>query len=399
MLTKGRNYMTKLLIKLFVKEYEDVDKVSVRTAYGVLSSMVGIFCNAFLFIVKVCIALFTGSVAVMADAFNNLSDAGTSVIGFGGMKIAEMPADGKHPFGHGRMEYITALVVSFIVINVGFTCFRDAFMKIIHPEDIYFHALSVVLLLLSILVKFWLGAFNKKLGEKIDSQVMLATAADSKGDAIATMATVAAMFVYKFTGINIDGLVGIGVSIVVMLAGIDIAKDTLNSLIGEPVTAKTCAKIEEFVESHDKIQGCHDLIVHDYGPGRSMASIHVELSNELSLVEAHEIADRIEREAEKTLGMNILIHMDPVELKDKKTIAIREMVEKMVEELDEKCTIHDFQVIEEEEVYNLLFDLVIPREYKVQRGDEIMTELMRRLHRQDKRYCCVITLEQSFIEE
>ena len=235
--------MTEFLVKHFVKDYEHVEKVSVRTAYGVLASIVGIFCNVFLFVVKFAVGLVAHSVSVMADAFNNLSDAGSSIISFVGVKMAEKPADEDHPFGHGRIEYIAALVVSFIVLEVGFTFFKDSLGKIRTPQEINFRMISVVILLLSIGVKLWLGLFNRKLGEKIDSKVMKAVFADSMGDVLATTSTVVSLVLFSLTGINVDGIVGVGVALVVMWAGVGIAKDTLEPLIGEAVDPEVYQKI------------------------------------------------------------------------------------------------------------------------------------------------------------
>ena len=227
--------MTEFLVKHFVKDYEKVEKVSVRTAYGVLASIVGIFCNVFLFIVKFVVGIVLHSVSVTADAFNNLSDAGSSVISFVGVKMAGKPADEDHPFGHGRVEYIAALVVAFLVLEVGFTFLKDSLAKIRMPEELNFQLLSVIILLLSIGVKLWLGIFNRKLGRKIDSKVMMAVFTDSMGDVITTGATILSLVFFKVTGINIDGFVGVGVALVVMWAGVGIAKDTLEPLIGEGV--------------------------------------------------------------------------------------------------------------------------------------------------------------------
>lgn len=294
--------MTEFLVKHFIKDYQDVEKVSVRTAYGVLASVVGIFCNVFLFAVKFTVGLVLNSVSVTADAFNNLSDAGSSIIGFVGVKMAEKPADADHPFGHGRMEYIAALVVSFLVIEVGFTFLKDSVGKIRNPEEMTFSLISVLILLLSIAVKLWLGLFNRKLGEWIDSKVMKAVFADSMGDVITTGATVLSLVFLGVTGINIDGIVGAGVALVVMWAGVGIARDTLEPLIGEAIDPEVYRKIKKFVESYDGIEGTHDLIVHNYGPGRSMASIHAEVPNDVDIEKSHEIIDRIEREAARQIG-------------------------------------------------------------------------------------------------
>ena len=244
--------MTEFLVRHFVKEYEHTEKVSVRTAYGVLASIVGIFCNVFLFLVKFAVGLAVHSVSVMADAFNNLSDAGSSIISFAGVKIASKPADEEHPFGHGRMEYIAALVVSFLVLEVGFTFLKDSIGKIQSPEALNFQVVSVAILILSIGVKLWLGLFNRKLGRKIDSKVMMAAFTDSMGDVLTTTATIASLLFFRFTGINIDGIIGIGVALVVMWAGIGIAKDTLEPLLGEAVDPEEYKRIKKFVEGYDE---------------------------------------------------------------------------------------------------------------------------------------------------
>ena len=397
--TKGENIMTDLLVKMFVKNYEDTDNLSVRTAYGVLASGVGIACNVLLSLAKMMVGMLLHSVSVMADAFNNLSDAGSSIIGLVGVKMAEKPADEDHPFGHGRIEYVAALIVAFLVIEVGFTFFKDSISKIRHPEELRFQMVSIVILGMSILVKLWLGMFNKKLGKKIDSQVMMATAADSLGDVIATAATVVSILFWKVTGINIDGFVGLGVSLVVMWAGIGIARDTLEPLIGEATTPEDYRRIKKFVEKYDGIMGSHDLIVHNYGPGRSMASIHAEVPNNVSIEVSHEIIDRIERDAAKELGIFLVIHMDPLETEDQTVLKVRKKTEKAVEELDSRCSIHDFRMVKGEDQINLIFDLVVPREYSEKKGDELMIRVIERMQEIDKRYQCVITLENSFVAE
>ena len=397
--TKGENIMTDLLVKMFVKNYEDTDNISVRTAYGVLASGVGIACNVLLSLAKMMVGMLLHSVSVMADAFNNLSDAGSSIIGLVGVKMAEKPADEDHPFGHGRIEYVAALIVAFLVIEVGFTFFKDSISKIRHPEELRFQMVSIVILGMSILVKLWLGMFNKKLGKKIDSQVMMATAADSLGDVIATAATVVSILFWKVTGINIDGFVGLGVSLVVMWAGIGIARDTLEPLIGKATTPEDYRRIKKFVEKYDGIMGSHDLIVHNYGPGRSMASIHAEVPNNVSIEVSHEIIDRIERDAAKELGIFLVIHMDPLETEDQTVLKVRKKTEKAVEELDSRCSIHDFRMVKGEDQINLIFDLVVPREYSEKKGDELMIRVIERMQEIDKRYQCVITLENSFVAE
>ncbi len=367
--------MTEFLVKHFVKDYEHVEKVSVRTAYGVLSSIVGIFCNVLLFVTKFIIGLILHSVAVMADAFNNLSDAGSSIISFIGVKMASKPADEDHPFGHGRMEYIAALVVSFLVLEVGFTFLKDSLGKIRHPEVLNFQLLSVIILLLSIGVKLWLGIFNRKLGQKIDSKVMMAVFTDSMGDVITTGATILSVVFFALTGINIDGFVGVGVALVVMWAGVGIARDTLEPLIGEAVDPDLYTKIKRFVEKYDGIEGTHDLIVHDYGPNRSMASIHAEVPNNVNIEVSHEVIDRIERDAVEQLGIFLVVHMDPIETEDEAVLRLRKQVEGALKGLDENCSIHDFRVVEGQEQINLIFDMVVPIAYDDMQKRELQEKL------------------------
>ncbi len=389
--------MTEFLIKHFIKDYKEVEKVSVRTAYGVLASIVGIFCNVFLFAVKFVVGFILHSVSVTADAFNNLSDAGSSIISFAGVKMAEKPADRDHPFGHGRIEYIAALVVSFLVLEVGFTFLKDSIGKIRTPEELNFQTVSVIILILSIAVKLWLGMFNRKLGEKIDSKVMMAVFTDSMGDVITTGATILSLIFFRFTGINIDGIVGVGVALVVMWAGVGIAKDTLEPLIGEAIDPEIYKEIKNFVESYDGIEGTHDLLVHNYGPGRSMASIHAEVPNDVDIEQSHEIIDRIERDAAKKLGIFLVIHMDPVEMKDQRVIRIRNNAVQILKELDPACSIHDFRVVRGEKQINLIFDMVIPIEYDEKMREQLPRQLTERLKEADPRYECVITVEYDYV--
>ena len=389
--------MTEFLIKHFIKDYKEVEKVSVRTAYGVLASIVGIFCNVFLFAVKFVVGFILNSVSVTADAFNNLSDAGSSIISFVGVKMAEKPADRDHPFGHGRIEYIAALVVSFLVLEVGVTFLKDSIGKIRTPEALNFQTVSVAILIVSIAVKLWLGLFNRKLGERINSKVMMAVFTDSMGDVITTGATILSLIFFRLTGINIDGIVGVGVALVVMWAGVGIARDTLEPLIGEAIDPEVYKEIKSFVESYDGIEGTHDLLVHNYGPGRSMASIHAEVPNDVDIEQSHEIIDRIEREAAKKLGIFLVIHMDPVEMKDQRVLQVRDRAVQILKELDPACSIHDFRMVHGENQINLIFDMVIPIEYEEEMRKELPQKLADRLKESDPRYECVITVEYDYV--
>ncbi len=391
--------MTEFLVRRFVKDYGDVERVSVRTAYGVLSSVVGILCNVALFLVKLAAGMGLHSVSVLADAFNNLSDAGSSVISFVGVKMAEKPADEDHPFGHGRIEYIAALIVSFLVLEVGFSFLKDSVGKIREPEALYFQPGLVLLLLLSIGVKLWLGFFNRKLGEKIDSKVLKAVFTDSMGDVMTTAATIVSMVFFRFTGINIDGIIGAGVALVVMWAGIGIAKDTLAPLIGEAIDPEIYHKIKDFVEQYDGIIGTHDLIVHNYGPNRSMASIHAEVPSHVDIERSHEIIDRVERDAVERLGVFLVVHMDPIDTDNAEAREVRERVEAALGEVDAQCTLHDFRMVNGEKRVNLIFDLVVPFSYGEERQREIKEALCDKMDALDKRYQCVITVEHAYVAE
>lgn len=389
--------MTQLLVKKFIKNYQDYQDPQVRTQYGILSSVVGILCNLLLFGVKIIIGLLMHSIAVMADAFNNLSDAASSVISFVGVKMASKPADHEHPFGHGRMEYIAAFIVAFLVIQVGFSFLKNSIGKITNPEDITFQLIPFLILILSVAVKLWMAVFNRTLGRKIDSKVMKATAADSLGDVLTTSVTIAAILIFRIAGINVDAYAGIIVSLIVMWAGIGIARDTLEPLIGEAVDPELYGEITELVESYDGIEGTHDLIVHNYGPNQSMASIHAEVPRDVDIEESHEIIDRIEREVSKELGIFLVIHMDPVEVRDEHVLRVRKDVEETVTAIDQRLSIHDFRMVSGKKQINLIFDLVVPYEYDEKDQDALRLRVLENMQKVDPRYQCVITIDKSFV--
>lgn len=389
--------MIDFLVHKFVKDYENTENAQVRTSYGVMASVAGIFCNILLFAGKLAVGLVLHSVSVLADAFNNLSDAASSVVGFVGVKMASKPADQDHPFGHGRIEYIAALIVSFLVIEVGLSFLKTAVGKIREPEELAFNMVSVLVLLASVGVKLWMAYFNRKLGKRIHSNVMLATATDAMGDVVTTTATILSLLFWRFTGINIDGFVGVAVALVVMWAGVEIARDTLEPLIGEAVDPELYRQIMEFVEGYEGILGSHDLIVHNYGPTRSLASIHAEVPNDVSIEISHEIIDRIEREAAKKLGIFLVIHMDPVEVRDDRVAVIRDKVTTVLKELDDRLTLHDFRMVDGEQQINLIFDVVVPYAYQGEEQNRLQLEIIERVNMLDSRYQCVMTLEKAYV--
>lgn len=388
--------MTDFLVKHFVKDYDRYEDAAVRTAYGVFVSIVGIICNVILFAVKISVGLILGSVSVMADAFNNLSDAASSVISFVGVKMASKPADEDHPFGHGRIEYIAALLVAFLVVEVGLSFFESSIDKIRNPEAITFSAVSIAILLISVGLKLWLGMLNKRLGKKINSSVMKATAADAFGDVLATLATVASVLICHFTDLYIDGFMGLIVSCLIIWAGISIVRETLAPLIGEAVDPELCATIEEMVEGYEGILGTHDLIVHKYGPSKTMASIHAEVSNRESIEKSHEIIDRIEREVSKQLDVLLVIHMDPLETEDEQVLQYKQLVAEVLHEIDPALKFHDFRMVDGEKQVNLIFDLVVPYKYDKKGQTMLQDKVAQAVNNKDERCQCVMTIENSF---
>ncbi len=391
--------LTDFLLKRFVKNHEHMEQASVRTACGLMASVVGIGCNLLLFAAKLLTGILMHSISIMADAFNNLSDAASSIIGFAGVKMAEKPADEEHPFGHGRMEYIAAFTVAFLVIEVGFSLLKSSISHILHPVELSFHYGSAAVLLLSIGIKLWLAVFNRRLGRRIDSKVMMAAAADSLGDVWATSATLLSIVVYGVWQVNIDGFVGLVVSALVMITGVNIAKDTLAPLIGEPIDPEEYRKITKFVERYEGIVGSHDLIVHNYGPGHRMASIHAEVPNDVDIEVSHAIVDRIERDALKKLGLYLVIHMDPLELKDGRVGTMKAAAEEVIHSLDSRLSLHDFRVVERAVKINLIFDLVVPREYTQEKREMLKRQVYQRMKELDNRFACVITVESTYYTE
>lgn len=383
--------MTNLLEKIFIKDKKD------RSAYGVLAGLVGIICNVFLFAGKLIIGLIINSSAVMTDSFNNLSDAASSVISLIGAKLAAKPADKEHPFGHGRYEYIVALIVSFIILEVGISCFKTSLEKIFHPEELNISLIALIILIVSVFVKIWLSLFNRKLGKKIDSKVLLATARDAMGDVFVTSATIVSLLIYRFLGWNVDGYMGCLVAVMVFLAGISVTRDTIEPLLGEAVPEDLYKEICEKICSYEGIEGTHDLIVHSYGPTRRMASVHAEIKNSLSIENAHEIVDRIEQDVLRDLNIFLVIHMDPIDTDNEAVQSTRKIISDTVKEKDPSASIHDFRMVSGTDQINLIFDLVLPYSYKKEECRRFTEELEDVLKRSDPRFNCVITVEHSYV--
>jgi cation diffusion facilitator family transporter len=396
---EGVVFLTDFLVRTFVKNFDRIETQEVRTSYGILTSIVGMVCNILLFGIKITVGLLINSISVTADAFNNLSDAASSIISFAGVKLADKPADQEHPFGHGRFEYIAAMAVSFLILQVGFTLLQSSFMKILKPENLKFNPILIGILALSILVKVWMMFFNRTLGERIDSVVMKATAADSFSDVLVTSATILSAVVAGLTRLKLDGYMGLLVSVFVMLAGFRIAKETLEPLLGQAADRKAYQEITEMVESYEGIVGSHDLIIHSYGPSHKMATIHAEVPNDINFEKAHETIDQIEKDVLEKLDIFLVIHMDPIEINDEMVLCRKEMVTEVVESLEPKASIHDFRLVNGEYQVNLIFDLVLPYSYSKGEEQNLLSRIVDEIRKKDARYQCVITLDKSYVAE
>ncbi|HIZ94294.1 cation diffusion facilitator family transporter [Flavonifractor sp. An112] len=366
--------MTDFLIRHFVRDYQQVQDPAVRERYGVLSGGVGIFLNLLLSLGKFFAGVVTGSIAVTADAFNNLSDAGSSVVTLVGFKLAGQKADDGHPFGHGRIEYLAGLLVSLLILMVGVELGKTSIEKIIQPEEVAFSILSVGILVCSILIKLWMSLFNRKLGKRIHSAAMQATATDSLSDVVATSAVLAGTLIGHFAHVSIDGWIGVVVAVFILRAGWGAAKDTLNPLLGTAPDPELVKAIQQLVLSHEQVVGMHDLVIHDYGPGRRMCSFHAEVPEGDDIMEAHDAIDHIEREIQEKFGIETTAHMDPIATGDSEVVRLREQVSELVREIDPDMSIHDFRLTRGPRHSNLIFDVVVPHRCRL--SDE---EIRRRI--------------------
>lgn len=387
--------MTKLLLKLFVRDSENVTDKHVRTSYGVLGSITGIVVNLILAAAKYIAGILSGSISVTADAINNLSDAGSSIVSLLGVKIAAKPADKDHPYGHGRVEYISALIVSFFVLFMGIELLKSSIQKIIHPEPVEFNFVSLAILILSILCKLWLGVFNKTLGKKINSAPMMAVMKDSFSDCLATSVAAISIIVSAFSKINIDGYLGVIVAMFIFIAGFGILKETLGDILGRAPEEEFVEELTEKIMSYPPVCGVHDMIIHDYGPACRFASAHAEVPSNGDIMEIHDIIDIIERDVFNEFGMLISIHMDPVVIDDDRINELRSLTVETVKEIHPELTIHDFRVVDGPTHTNLIFDTVVPHGIK-ETDREICQKIEEAMGKIDERYFCVITVDHAF---
>ncbi len=390
--------MTKLLIKLFVKNADKPERPAVRARYGILSGIVGIVCNILLTVAKFIVGTVTGSIAITADAVNNLSDAGSSAVTLFSFKLANRPADEEHPFGHGRIEYISAMAVAFLVLMMGVELIRSSIDKIINPEPVQFSIGALVVLLLSIGVKIWLALFNRNIGKRINSPAVGAVMMDSLSDTAATAVSMIALILSKFTSFPFDGYMGIIVALFIFYTGISIFKDTLGVLLGKVPDPALVKSLEEEILSYEGIVGVHDLIVHDYGPSRVFASAHAEVPASDDIMTCHDTVDRIERDIKRKFKIDMVIHMDPIVVDDEAINDMRLKLAGIIKSIDPSFTMHDFRMVDGPTHTNLIFDLVIPHKCKMKKI-EIFDRVNSRVNELGDNYYTVITIEHSFVEQ
>ena len=387
--------MTILLLKLFVKDYQDLSSVKTRSKVGLLSSIVGIICNILLFIGKLIIGTVSGSLSITADAMNNLSDASSAIVTFLGFKLAEKPADADHPYGHARFEYLSGLAVSALILIIGVELAKSSVEKILHPAAVEFSLPLVLVLLLSIGVKLWLSLFNGKLGKLIGSSALQATASDSRNDVIATGAVLLSAVVERITHWQIDGFMGLAVALFILYSGAGLARDPISPLLGEAASPELCQLIADTVSSHPKVLGFHDLMVHDYGPGQRFGSLHVEMDRNEDPLMCHDIIDDLERECLQKHNIHLVIHYDPVVVGDEHLEHMRGAVRQILEEYDNRLKIHDFRMVQGVGHTNLIFDIVLPDTLQ-SKEKEIRTHLNSRLQELDgNTYYTVITFDPA----
>lgn len=389
--------MISLLAKKFIKNRKDVTSPAVRQAYGMLCGIVGIGFNVLLFALKLLAGTLSGSIAITADAFNNLSDAGSSVVTLLGFRLAGKKPDAGHPFGHGRMEYISGLVVAGLILVMGAELAKSSVDKILHPEAVTFSWLACGILLASIAVKLYMYRYNRAVGKKIDSAAMAATAADSLSDTAATAAVLLATVASRFISVPLDGWVGLVVALFILWSAVQAARDTISPLLGQAPDPALVRQIEELVTAHPQVVGVHDLVVHDYGPGRRIISLHAEVPADGELLEMHDAIDNIEMELARKLRCEAVIHMDPVVVGDPVVTALREQVTALVKTIDPRITIHDFRMVPGATHTNLIFDVVIPFDEQLTRP-QVAQQVCRLVEGMEGRYRAIIKVENSYVE-
>ena len=388
--------MTQFLIRCFIKRPDDVKDAAVRTAYGNLASLVGMACNILLCIGKLLAGTLFGSIAIMADALNNLSDASSNVVSLIGFRLAAKAPDAEHPYGHARYEYLAGLVVSVTILAIGLSLLKESALKVLHPTPVAFSWLSIGVLAASILVKLWLSGFNRAVGKKINSETLMATAADSRNDVLTTGAVLLSTILCSLTGYGImDGIMGVGVAAFILWSGWGLVMDTLSPLLGESPSPELVEHIERTVMSYPGVLGVHDLMVHDYGPGHQFASLHVEFPAETDPLTAHDVINNIEKDFLKKDRLQVTIHYDPIVTADASVGVLRARLKEHARQLDPRLSIHDLRIVPGDSHTNVLFDLVFPAGYTGD-IDQMLAKMCQFVKEQDPKYCCVVKVEQSY---
>ena len=388
--------MTQFLIRCFIKRPDDVKDAAVRTAYGNLASLVGMACNILLCIGKLLAGTLFGSIAIMADALNTLSDASSNVVSLIGFRLAAKAPDAEHPYGHARYEYLAGLVVSVTILAIGLSLLKESALKVLHPTPVAFSWLSIGVLAASILVKLWLSGFNRAVGKKINSETLMATAADSRNDVLTTGAVLLSTILCSLTGYGImDGIMGVGVAAFILWSGWGLVMDTLSPLLGESPSPELVEHIERTVMSYPGVLGMHDLMVHDYGPGHQFASLHVEFPAETDPLTAHDVIDNIENDFLKKDRLQVTIHYDPIVTADASVGVLRARLQEHARQLDPQLSIHDLRIVPGDSHTNVLFDLVFPAGYTGD-IDQMLAKMCQFVKEQDPKYCCVVKVEQSY---
>ncbi len=387
--------LTNRLVRTFVKDHEQTDRPDVRYAYGRMAGFTGLAANIVLFIGKLLVGWLAGSVSIVADAFNNLSDAGSAIVTLVGFRLSSAPADKEHPFGHGRVEYLSTLAVAVLIILAGFELASSAVQKILHPTATAFSWWTVAVLGLAIGIKLWMALFCTRIGKTIHSKTLIATAADSRNDVICTAVVLVSTIVSALTDVVIDGYVGAAVALFVMWSGFSIVRDTISPLLGEPPDPELVENIRRTVLEQEGVVGIHDMIVHNYGAGRCVVSLHAEVPAHEDLLTSHERIDAIEQRLVQEYNLLACIHMDPVEMRDERVDALRVLTVTVLEDIDTRLSLHDFRVVFGEHRINVIFDVVIP--FGFENASALQGEIERRLQLTDPRLCAVITTEHSFV--
>ena len=388
--------MFKILAKKFIKNYTDYKSSKVREQYGTLCSIISIGCNIVLVIFKLTMGVITNSIAIQADGLNNLSDVGSNLASLFGFKLANKHPDSEHPYGHGRMEYVAGLIIAFLILLVGFQALKDSILKIIAPQKVTFTVVAVIILVVSILIKLWMASFNRYASKKINSATLLAASQDSLNDVLATTATLCSLILSLYTDLPVDGIMGTIVSIIVLKAGIEIFKDTVNPLLGMAPDKELIKDIEQYILSFPEALGIHDLMMHDYGPGRRFLSLHVEVDRNDDIMAAHDAIDIIERAVMDKYHILTTIHMDPVDFNDTLTNELRKKVIKIVKEINNEYSIHDFRIVSGTTHTNLIFDVLIPSNDQIEH--KILKEqINRKIKAIDSSYYTIIQIEHSYV--